>query len=65
MDERGGGSRMVANDQPELAPKPGPEIARPVDRENFDQRWSDEQQRTNENQQERSGDFERGDDYSR
>lgn len=65
LEERGDGSRMVANDQPELAPKPGPEIARPVDRESFDQRWDAEQQRSDDAHQERSGDFERGDDYSR
>lgn len=56
---------MVANDQPVLEPKPAPEIARAVDRESFDDRWDKEQQRADEVQQERSGDFERGDDYSR
>lgn len=53
---KGEGSQMVANDQPELTPKPPPEIARPVDREAFNEKWENEQTRA---------DQERGEDYER
>jgi len=52
------GSEMVANDQPSLQPRPGEEIARPVDREAFDEKWAQEQERA-------AQDYERADDYER
>ena len=52
----GEGSQMVANDQPQHQPKPPAEIARPVDREAFDQRWENEQNRAD---QQRGADYER------
>lgn len=55
-------SEMVANDQPRPQPRPTPEIAREPERENFDERWTEEQQRASDRQE---GDYERGDDYSR
>jgi hypothetical protein len=55
-------SEMVANDQPRPQPRPTPEMARDSERDNFDERWTDEQQRHSDHQ---SGDHERGDDYSR
>lgn len=55
-------SEMVANDQPTPQPRPTPELAREPERENFDERWAEEQDRHSDHQ---SGDYERGDDYSR
>lgn len=36
-------SSMVSNDRPQHNPRPDPKIARPVDREAFNERWSQEQ----------------------
>ena len=58
-DVRGGdGSQMVEQDQPKPENRPPEEIARPVDRETFDQKWEQEQQRAEQ-------DYERGQDYER
>lgn len=50
-------AQMVKNDRPSNDMRPPPDIARPVDRESFDERWRQEQ--------ERAGDFERGEDHER
>lgn len=56
VSERTDRSDMVANDQPKLDNKPPPEIARPVDRESFNDRLE---------QEHKAHDYERGDDYER
>ena len=58
-EARGGdGSQMVRDDRPSLDNRPPDEMARPVDREAFDERWGQEQERA-------TADYERGDDYER
>ena len=52
-----GGSEMVRKDNPHPQPRPPAEIARPVDREAFIERWQQEI--------ERAKDQERGDDRER
>lgn len=51
-------SQMVAKDQPTLQPRPPEEIARPVDRESFNDRWREEQQNAHQ-------DRDRGDENER
>lgn len=57
-DQDGQGSQMVSNDQPKLENRPPPEIARPVDRESFNDRWTQEQERAGRDV-DRSRDLER------
>ena len=60
-DQRGEGSQMVKEDQPRPENRPPEEIARPVDREAFNQRWQAEQERASQQQ----GDYDRADTYER